>query len=638
MPTAILAGVMWLGASYAVFAAEIQIGAPDFQPSSEHPVGFRGDGTGRYPGATRPTTAWMSNGDVTEGKYQNKNILWKTELKGFTESTPIVVGDRVITLEEPDYVVCLDANTGKLLWRVECDHLKLFPADKEARGRALMREVNDNYYSFDSLIWEYDWIKGSWPPFGPDKKAAPKDAARILEIEKIWKERAYGGTPSAPLSAGHGCYPFAVGTPEYGKLADALTELQVDFGIAPMLHISNTQMAQHGMTQGTPTSDGKSIFATFASGQTVCLNLDGKVKWMKWYPHDIRRDAVRAAFNASPWLAFIRKGFTGMSPLLVDDKLIVTQGYVIRGLQKDSGTLAWEVKYGDGIEASAERRAFKGPSLLTLADGDKALIFPQGYVIRPSDGAVLSSLSPWEMFDVPWGNAHCAVMGLTTDGDTCYFSWGAGCGAVRVVKKGKDEVVFSHLWRNTIAESVPSGNIDSQPPHGLSAETLIETAALLDPVRKRLYISLHEKGLWAMDATNGKVLAHMDAPHQWNGGPPFGTPSNELVNPILVGGKYVFSCRESGGTSVYDADDITHVISENQVYPDITRDMKLWQKPWNELKSRTIDRYFYTGTEWIGGNDDHRTPSDVFIQGDKVFVRSIEGIVCAQARGADQPK
>src|SRR5689334_8660423 len=31
-----------------------ELGAPDFIPSAEHPVGWRGDGTGRYPGATPP--------------------------------------------------------------------------------------------------------------------------------------------------------------------------------------------------------------------------------------------------------------------------------------------------------------------------------------------------------------------------------------------------------------------------------------------------------------------------------------------------------------------------------------------------------------------------------------------------------
>src|SRR3954464_4676377 len=31
------------------------LGSPDFYPSPKHPVGWRGDGSGRFPGATPPT-------------------------------------------------------------------------------------------------------------------------------------------------------------------------------------------------------------------------------------------------------------------------------------------------------------------------------------------------------------------------------------------------------------------------------------------------------------------------------------------------------------------------------------------------------------------------------------------------------
>ena len=32
------------------------LGSPEFYPSPAHPVGWRGDGTGHFPGATPPTT------------------------------------------------------------------------------------------------------------------------------------------------------------------------------------------------------------------------------------------------------------------------------------------------------------------------------------------------------------------------------------------------------------------------------------------------------------------------------------------------------------------------------------------------------------------------------------------------------
>ena len=41
------------------------LGSPDFYPSPEHPVGWRGDGSGRFPGATPPTVWSRRLADIT---------------------------------------------------------------------------------------------------------------------------------------------------------------------------------------------------------------------------------------------------------------------------------------------------------------------------------------------------------------------------------------------------------------------------------------------------------------------------------------------------------------------------------------------------------------------------------------------
>ncbi len=58
-------------AAISISAAEPQFGSPDFHPSPEHPVGWRGDWTGRFPGATPPMT-WSRRvkGITTELRYQ----------------------------------------------------------------------------------------------------------------------------------------------------------------------------------------------------------------------------------------------------------------------------------------------------------------------------------------------------------------------------------------------------------------------------------------------------------------------------------------------------------------------------------------------------------------------------------------
>ena len=84
----------------------VPLGHRDFYPSSERPVGLRGDGSGAWPGAT-PVTEWnASNG---------KNIAWKTAMPGPSFSQPIVVGDKVFTLADPNWLICLSAVDGKIL-------------------------------------------------------------------------------------------------------------------------------------------------------------------------------------------------------------------------------------------------------------------------------------------------------------------------------------------------------------------------------------------------------------------------------------------------------------------------------------------------------------------------------------------
>ena len=90
------------------------------QPSAAYPVGWRGDGSGQYPSAD-PATKWSAK----------ENLLWKTEV-GTGASSAIVVGTRLFITAEPDQLVCLDATTGKELWR-KAHKLADFPAALNAK-------------------------------------------------------------------------------------------------------------------------------------------------------------------------------------------------------------------------------------------------------------------------------------------------------------------------------------------------------------------------------------------------------------------------------------------------------------------------------------------------------------------------
>jgi outer membrane protein assembly factor BamB len=83
-------------------------------PSADRPIGWRGDGSGRYPEAT-PATEWAVA----------KNVRWSVVVgKGY--ASPIVVGSLIVVASEPGVLIGLDRADGKEKWK-----LTVGPADLE---------------------------------------------------------------------------------------------------------------------------------------------------------------------------------------------------------------------------------------------------------------------------------------------------------------------------------------------------------------------------------------------------------------------------------------------------------------------------------------------------------------------------
>jgi len=72
-------------------------------------VGWRNDGSGRFPNAT-PPVEWD----------ENKNILWTTRIGPNKYSSPIVVERKLFVVAEPAWLFCVDAADGKILWKKSC--------------------------------------------------------------------------------------------------------------------------------------------------------------------------------------------------------------------------------------------------------------------------------------------------------------------------------------------------------------------------------------------------------------------------------------------------------------------------------------------------------------------------------------
>jgi len=125
MRSILLSVVVLLGAG----PSPVPLGSPDFRPTPEQPFGWRGDGTGRFPGAT-PVTEWSPT----------KNVRWSAKV-GRSFSSPVVTDKLVIVTSEPNLVIAVDRGSGKEAWKVATVPADL--ADAAARAAAEEYKAKD---------------------------------------------------------------------------------------------------------------------------------------------------------------------------------------------------------------------------------------------------------------------------------------------------------------------------------------------------------------------------------------------------------------------------------------------------------------------------------------------------------------
>lgn len=98
------------------------LGAADVHPTHERPFGWRGDGSGRFPGATPPTEWGLA-----------RNVRWSAVVgKGY--ASPIVLESLVVIASEPGALLGLGRADGKEKWKFPVTPANL--SDPQARAIA----------------------------------------------------------------------------------------------------------------------------------------------------------------------------------------------------------------------------------------------------------------------------------------------------------------------------------------------------------------------------------------------------------------------------------------------------------------------------------------------------------------------
>ncbi len=215
-------------------------------------VGWRTDGSGRYPSA-QPPLEWSAT----------KNVVWKTPMPGYGVSHPVPLGHRIFICSEPCILLCLDRDDGKILWQKNSsyDEIEIAP-DVRERLKVELGEAAQLAKKQSGVQREMDLLRRTLA-----KEMKPRE-----EIEKKLQ-------------------PFRRQIDELKKESQKLS-LAVRYTV-PQVH------GTAGYSAPTPVTNGKEVFVAFGNGLVACFDLDGNRKWLKLIEHS------NAAFahSGSPILA-----------------------------------------------------------------------------------------------------------------------------------------------------------------------------------------------------------------------------------------------------------------------------------------------------------------------------------------------
>lgn len=308
-------------------AAGTLLGSADFLPTPEHPIGWRGDGTGKYPGAT-PTTAW---GITLNGPFG----------KGWTQSAKPAE-----ELPGPD-ASALNPNSP---FNFQFLILGPFAAGAPEAEAALKEETVPNEselvgaegVAVKNCQWKNGWItdaagnpNGFWT--GTNQVAYAhtylffEEAGSIdLSVEhigglKVWcnSKQAYADPKPYKYTLGRAnCRWFTVPVVK-GWNRVLCKILQGDKGWFRMMGMATTvtgytskniewSVPMPDFSLSTPIVVGDKVFTTAEPADLLCLQkTTGKLLWARttlaWYP------AVEDEKNDAPTLQFVRFNSTTLT-------------------------------------------------------------------------------------------------------------------------------------------------------------------------------------------------------------------------------------------------------------------------------------------------------------------------------------
>ena len=305
---------------------------------------FRNDGTGMFRDAL-PVTAW----DERTGS----NIVWKTKLPRWSNSSPIMTQGRVFVMAEPvagfPILSCLHAGTGEILWQREVDHLDCLPPVRQREARAHWRKV------FAAHPQYRKWSKRAEQKL----KGAPIDSEKAKLLAEEGEDEGY------VLSYDKRRKGWRVEWPALSK------EARKYGGGFPQWWPGKGYGGRWlGFAYPTPVADGECVYVAVSFNAVACFDFEGRRRWVNWAGPDCTH---RGCMHAP-------------SPILAGDYVVVQASDRVRALDKRTGVEIWSAKANPNKEVGGGRTKVGTPVYLECG----LIVATDGWVYRLTDGELLA--------------------------------------------------------------------------------------------------------------------------------------------------------------------------------------------------------------------------------------------------------
>ena len=449
--------------------------------------GWRGNWQGVEPDV-KPVTAWDWKKRI--------NIKWCVSLP-MTISTPIVTGNKIMTLADPCHIFCFDKMTGKQLWMGDYNVMELL-------DKPLYDQSKPKYLAYlDALKAAYTKYADHEETYDKMKETLGHDEAAKQSLAIRKKVRDAYGAYWKPVS-------------EATKKAGHIT--------------SYLWSGYMGLSCATPVTDGKHVWVWTAMGAAACFDLDGNRKWLVEIPN---KGSAYGAFS---------------SPLLVDGKLIMET--VPKNTRPGGGSAGCEFRdvWFLALDAVTGKERWRCPVLepigsaspvamrITNGKEDMAVIITAGSGCSPIDGKKYrGTMLGGTVVRADDGKVLIKNMSVNTgygtpvvDGDIIYHCGLNMMSATKLIMADRDTVGAQRLWTQ---------------PHIKGFEPCVS------PYKGHLYVNLAigcvggqgNGGYTVISSATGETV-----PRHVNVGWPLytGRDSRSYV-PTYVAGGYVF-CGDSG--------------------------------------------------------------------------------------------